>query len=410
MGTTTAILICPDLMLAQELQSVASTLPGLMVARVVEHYPESGELTRIIRAVDPRVLFIGTESFTPVSNMVAHLEKTVPHLPVVVFARHPEPTLLIELMRLGVREYLPYPFTHAGVCEVLERVRERLEARPFIQDASDQLYAFLPAKAGVGASTLAVNSAVALGRSCSVTTLLTDFDLNSGMVRFMLKLSNERSLLEALERAGELDEDLWKQLITPVGKLHVLHAGPMNPHFRVEQLELRQMLSYARRHYEAIVADLSGNLERYSVDVMHEAKKIFLVCTPEIASLHLAVEKLRFLQRLDLGSKVHLLLNRAHKRAILSRAEIEGLLGREVTMSFPNDYPVVHQSLTLGQAVPATNPLGKQCGELARLMAQHDAVSLPESGKKSLLQYFSGAARRSAPEVKYLSARSGREG
>ncbi len=49
---------------------------------------------------------------------------------------------------------------------------------------------------------------------------------------------------------------------------------------------------------------MSGNLERYSLEIMHESKRIFLVCTPEIPSLHLAREKYLYLKQLDLGDRV----------------------------------------------------------------------------------------------------------
>jgi phosphoribosylformylglycinamidine synthase len=48
--------------------------------------------------------------------------------------------------------------------------------------------------------------------------------------------------------------------------------------------------------------DLSGNLERYSIEIMQDCKRIMLVCTPEIPSLHLAREKINFLKTLDLDS------------------------------------------------------------------------------------------------------------
>ena len=95
--------------------------------------------------------------------------------------------------------------------------------------------------------------------------------------------------------------------------------------------------------------DLSGNLERYSLEIMQEAKRIFLVVTPEIPSLHLAREKLNFLTHLDLGDRVSVLLNRSHKRSVVSPAQIENLLGAPVMMNFANDYQGVHKALQAGK-------------------------------------------------------------
>ena len=84
-------------------------------------------------------------------------------------------------------------------------------------------------------------------------------------------------------------------MVTSIENLDVLHAGRLNPDFRIEPAQIRHMMDFMRRNYQALCFDLSGNLEKYSLEIMHESKKIFLVCTPEIPSLHLAREKYLYL-------------------------------------------------------------------------------------------------------------------
>ncbi|MGC4052268.1 MAG: hypothetical protein QM757_23290 [Paludibaculum sp.] len=79
-----------------------------------------------------------------------------------------------------------------------------------------------------------------------------------------------------------------------VGQMDVLHSGRLNPDFRIESSQVRNLLEFARRHYRAICVDLSGNLERYSLEIMHEAKRIFLVVTPEIPVAPSGTGKVQF--------------------------------------------------------------------------------------------------------------------
>ncbi len=65
-----------------------------------------------------------------------------------------------------------------------------------------------------------------------------------------------------------------------------------------------------------------------------------LVCTPEVASLHLAKEKLAFLKSVDLHGRVSVLLNRVHRKAVLGAEKVQDLLGVPVFRSFSNDYLV----------------------------------------------------------------------
>ena len=125
------------------------------------------------------------------------------------------------------------------------------------------------------------------------------------------------------------------------------------------------MIEFVRRHYQAICLDLSGILEKYSVELLHESKEIFLVCTPEVPSLHLAREKLHFLRGLELDTRVKVLLNRAQRNSLIPVSEVQKVLGVPVYMSFPNDYLGVHRALTSGKHVSPGSELGAGFGALA---------------------------------------------
>jgi pilus assembly protein CpaE len=279
------------------------------------------------------------------------------------------------------------PFDRQQVYDALRRAAEALDKRPPVMEATDRIYAFLPSKQGVGTTTLAVNFAGALARRPDYNALLADFDLNSGLVGFMLKVDHGYSMVDAAENASRLDETLWPQMVSSLGRLDILQAGHMNPSYRVEAAQVRRVLDYARRNYKAICADVSGNMELYSVEVLHEATRIFLVCTPEIPSLHLAREKLNFLRSLDLESKVSVLVNRAQKRGSIPIPEIERLLGRKVLMSFPNDYNGVHHALTMGTFVQQNSELGKAFDTLAKAVLEGGAqTNVPH---RRFVEYFS---------------------
>jgi Flp pilus assembly CpaE family ATPase len=117
---------------------------------------------------------------------------------------------------------------------------------------------------------------------------------------------------------------------------------------------------------------------------------VFLVCTPEITSLHLAREKLQYLQSLDLGARVCLLVNRAQKRSVINASQIEQLLRIPVQQTFPNDYNGVQRALQNGKAVDPTSDLGKQFEILAKtILAAKKPTEEAKEPKKKLAEYFS---------------------
>lgn len=391
------VVICPNRELRGLTEAALEPIGGLTLLRAFDHYPTPIELSRFLRAQGPNLVFVSVESVKEALATNTELESSCPGIQIIAIEHTCEPQVLLEVMRSGVREFLTPPFERALVMDALRRVQEVLERKPVAMESTDLLYSFLPSKAGVGTSTIALNTAVALSKIQKTRAFLGDFDLSSGMVRFMLKLENTYSVIDAAERSDDIDEQFWPQLITSMGSLDILHAGKMNPNFRMEPGQMRNLLQFVRRNYRVICADLSGNLERYSTELMHESKRIFLVCTPEIPSLHLAKEKYQYLQTLDLGDRVSVLLNRCQKRPVISASQIESLLGLPIQMTFPNDYQGVTHALAEGRPIDSTSELGRQCSALAQGMLNHktDAAGEP---KKRFIEFFSIAA----PKVRSL--------
>jgi pilus assembly protein CpaE len=383
------LIICPDNDLNERFQQLLEEVGYVHVTRSLDRYPNSLELVRLLRAHAPHVVFLGLESMARVAEIVKEVDKSTPGVQVFAVGRQCDPQILLDVMRAGIREFASLPFDRQQVQDSLVRMAQTLEAKPPLIETTDEVFSFLPSKAGVGTSTIALNAAVALSKVPNTRVLLSDLDLNSGMIRFMLKLENSYGVTDAAEHAFAMDESMWPQMITSIEKLDVLHAGKLNPDFRIEPSQIRHLMDFMRRNYQALCFDLSGNLEKYSLEIMHESKKIFLVCTPEIPSLHLAREKYVYLKQIDLHDRVCVLLNRCQKRPIITPDQIEQLLGVPVQMTFPNDYQGVHRALTFGRSVEPTSELGKQFVQLAQSMLKTRPKAAPIEAKKRFLEFFS---------------------
>src|SRR5258708_19970019 len=188
------ILICPDADLTERLDSVLHEIGIVSIRRTLDHYPNSLELLRFLRAHAPQVIFISTESMTKTIEIAREVEKSTPGVQVVAVSRFVDPQILLEVMRAGIREFASLPFDRPALTESLLRMKDALEARPAEMEVTDQVFSFLPSKAGVGTSTIALNASIAMSRLPNTNVLLTDFDLNSAMARFMLHHNNPPSV------------------------------------------------------------------------------------------------------------------------------------------------------------------------------------------------------------------------
>ena len=349
------------------------------LVRRLDAYPNSVDLGRFLRAAAPEIVFLSIETRSQALELAKRIAEQAPGIQIVAINRTLDPPTLLETMRAGIREFLSPPFDQPVLLESLQRAEDQIRENPPAFEATDSVFAFLPAKAGSGTTTIAVNTSLALARMPDTNVLLADLDLNSGLVGFMLLLSQPPySIMDAAENALEMDENLWPKIVSSKGGLDVLPAGTMRPGFRIEGTQMRHILSYARRHYSAIFVDLSGMMEKYAIEILHEAKRVYLVTTAELPSLHLCREKLAFLRSEDLDGRVSILLNRAQKRGQISPEEMEKLFDMPIHMTFPNDYAGVHAALTAGKNVDPASPLGSRYRELAESMVGKKAAALAD--------------------------------
>lgn len=383
-----SIIICPDSEVSARLESALATLGLVSVLRVVQAYPNGSDLTRVLNALTPDLVFLSFESVEKAQETAHFLEKEVAGIQITAIHRVCDAPALRETMRVGVREYVEFPFERQPLIDSIKHTADLLQRRPVTYHGTTHIFSFLPSKAGVGASTLALNVSGALARRADFRVLLSDFDLNSGMMRFLFKLKNEFSVLDAVERSSAMDENLWPQLVTSIHRMDVLHAGRVNPSIRIEGAQVRNLIHFMRSNYDALCFDLSGNLERYSLDIMHESRRILLVCTPEIPSLHLAREKLQFLKTVDLATRVGVVLNRVPKKPVLGKAQVEEILGVPVIATLANDYHGVNRSTAAGALVDPNSELGQNYTQFAASLVDARAPQ-PEASKKKFLQYFS---------------------
>jgi pilus assembly protein CpaE len=341
-------------------------------------------------------MFLNFESLEKAQEVISFVEKQTEGIQIIAVHRTCDAQILRETMRLGIREFLSYPFERPQLMDSLDHVKSLLERKPPAHDSTTQVFSFLPSKAGVGTSTLALNVSAALARKPNTRVLLSDFDLNSGMMRFLLNLRNEYSVIDAIEHSMHIDENLWPQLVTTMDQLDVLHAGRVNPNLRVEGTQIRNLVEFMRRNYNALCFDLSGNLEKYSVELMQESKRILLVCTGEIPSLHLAREKLAFLRDMGLSGRVSLVLNRMRKNPMFSQTQVEELLGQPVVRVFANDYLAVNRAVEEGKLLDSATELGQSFADFAAQLMDQPEVKQAAS-KRRFLDFFRAAPTLATP-------------
>jgi pilus assembly protein CpaE len=344
-----AILICPGEDLRKEFEQAIAPHWALHISRTLDEYPTPQDLRRVVRAWAPEIVFLNIENLHMAELIARQLEAEFPAIQRVALHASQDVTVLRRVLQLRMTQLLSSPFENTEVGQVLDQLERDLEVRPVIIDSTDRFIAFMPAKAGVGASTIAANTTWAFSQMENTSVLLADFDMASGVTEFMFNISHDRNLADATAHGRQLDDDAWRSLIKTVGNTDLLLSGAPRVGEGIPRVQVAQLIEFARRNYNVVSADLPDTFDETTLAVLREANKIMLVTTPELPALRLAHLKVLLLRKLDLLDKVSLLLNRVSSHMLLNLAEIEQTVGLPVFMSFPCDYADVTEAIRAGR-------------------------------------------------------------
>ncbi len=380
----TALLICPNRSLAQQFCSSLSDNRAFNILADVKSYPAPQALDMRVRQLRPDVILLDLSSNLETAlGLMPYIASFRPTVHIIGLHASNDAEVIIRSLRAGATEFLCAPFENAAQNTVIARVLRLREHEERTQPQRAALIAFVGAKAGYGATTLAYNTAYALHRVGRKKVLLADFDLQGGTITFALKLNHGYSVLDGIRHSDQLDNSLWGALVGTVGDVDVIPAPEKPESATFEGHRIHEVLEYARMIYEVVVVDLPSAYERISMATLGDADQILLVCTPELPSLHMTRKCIASLEQLGFSrDRFRVVVNRVSRRDELSRQDIEKVFGLPVHQTFPDDYANVHRCLTAGKPVPPTCDLGRQIQRFSETL-------LPGAGgsdkKKSLV-------------------------
>lgn len=349
-------------------------------ARIVLEQPEIGDwagFTDKIERMRPDVLLIEVTNLRePLDELIRRVKTTSasPH----VFAVHTaaDPQLILQAMRSGASEYLFPPFGDQ-VRQALGRIAAERSNKAHAARPGGRVLAFVSAKGGCGATTIACHTGIQLGARTGGKVLLADLDMDTGMIGFLLKVNSQYSALDALRNVHRLDSNYWSALVSNgIPNVEVLTSpGPPASGEEITAEQIRYVLRFGRTQYDWIVLDLGRSLSHFSFRAIEESDDTYLVTTLEVPALHNAKQMIQ--KMLDSGySADHLkiLLNRAPKRSEITLDELRGMLGVPVYATISNDYFALNESYSEGRMLSAGTALGRQFENLAVRIAGIDTT------------------------------------
>jgi pilus assembly protein CpaE len=275
---------------------------------------------------------------------------------VVVVGYHNDIALYRELMRNGISEYIVQPIAMSDVMTAMTAIFIDPDAEPL-----GRSIAFIGAKGGVGASTIAHNCAFGISNLFSTETILADLDLPYGTANIDFDQDPAQGIAEAVYAPERLDEVFLDRLLTKCSTHLSLLAAPsmLDRAYDFEGPAFQHVLDVLQRSAPVTVLDVPHTWSEWTRSVLSSVDEVVICAIPDLANLRNAKNMLDALRKLRPNDKApHLILNQVGmpKRPEIGVAEFCEPMETDPIAIIPFDIAMFGNAANSGRMISETDP------------------------------------------------------
>jgi len=352
---------------------------GTSVARTVHScasFPvaASDPVVRRVTAANPDVMLVDIpgDNGGPALHAIELLHQELPESAVFAIGSLSQPHVIVSAMRAGAREFIERPTTTTDLLEAFVRLTTA-QRKVKREGARGKVFSVVNAKGGSGATTVAVNLALALQAVHSNVALVDMAPL--GHAALHLNLKPLFSVADAIRNLHRLDSSLLESFMTRhTGGLQLLAGANTPAAVEPSTAEFARLFDMLVGHFRYVVVDASTRLDGATRLVCNLSEVALLVAHADVASLWSAARVLQYLGETGGRERVRLVLNRFRKIPGFSEADAEAAAGAKLLWRIPNQYFAV--STAIDRGIPlmqqSNTEIARSFSGLAAALTQND--------------------------------------
>lgn len=342
---------------------------GTTVARTVHTcatFPVSAAdpITRRVRAATPDVTLVDIPADNPMIALraIELLHQEMPESAIFAIGTLNQPQVIVNAMRAGAREFIERPTNTTDLLEAFVRLTTA-QRKNRQEGIRGKVFSVINAKGGNGATTVAVNLALALQSSCGQTALVDLAPLGHAALHMNLKPAF--NVADAMRNLHRMDASLLESFMTRHSGGMLLLAGTNVPAaIDPTTAEFVRLFDMLVSHFRYVVVDASSRFDTASRLIASLSETVLLVACSDVASLWSAARVQQYLAESGGRDRVRLVLNRFRKVPGFSEADAETAVGAKLIWRVPNQYFAVSSAIDRGTPV-----MDQRNSEIARCFA-----------------------------------------
>jgi len=334
----------------------------------------SDPVLRRVQAFAPEVVLVDVPADGSLTALraIELLRQELPDSSLFAIGSMTQPQLIVSAMRSGAREYVERPTTTTDLLEAFVRLTST-RRKPGREGSRGKMFTLVNAKGGSGATTVAVNLALALQSAHGGTALVDLAPL--GHCGLHLNLKSQFTISDAITNLHRLDSSLLDSFMArDSGGLQVLTGAPVPATLEPSASDFARLFDMMVGQFRYIVVDTSSRLDNATRLVSNLSEKVLLVSHADVASLWSAGRIAQYLGETGSRDRFALVLNRYRKIMGFNEAETEAAIGAPVLWRIPNQYFAVSSSIDRGVPLmqQGNTEIARSIAGLAQLLTKDD--------------------------------------
>jgi len=273
-----------------------------------------------------------------------------------------ESDLLIQVLRAGVKEFLAQPIRKEELLSALVKLRERNASLAGIAENKKRgkIIHVIGGKGGVGTTTVAVNlSAMLTELGSPRSVVLIDMNLLFGEIPIFLDLKSDFDWGEVVKNISRVDATFLKSILVdhPSG-ICVLPSPTTLDGMNVATPKIiASLLDVMKETFDFIVIDGGQSLGDISLKILEMSDAVLVVSILNLPCLSNVKRLLWTFQKLGYPQKEHvkIVMNRYHKKSLISLSEAEQSIGQEIFWQIPNDFQTTMSAINQGKLLSSVD-------------------------------------------------------
>lgn len=308
-------------------------------------------VTRRVRAANPDVTLVDIPADNPTMALraIELLHQEMPDTAIFAVGNLNQPQVIVNAMRAGAREFIERPTNTTDLLEAFVRL-STAQRRARQEGLRGKVFLVINAKGGNGATTVAVNLALALQSAHGQTALVDLAPL--GHAALHMNLKPVFNVADATRNLHRMDGRLLESFMTRhSGGLQLLAGTNVPAGVDSSTAEFVRLFDMLVTHYRYVVVDASSRFDPASRLIASLSETVLLVACSDVASLWSAARVHQYLGESGNRDRVRLVLNRFRKVPGFSEADAESAVGAKLIWRVPNQYFAISTAIDRGTPV-----------------------------------------------------------